>query len=358
MLFYIEDHVNVILTHPKYVRAIKGKKTDKKDSKWIADLFKFDMARASFIPPKDFREMREISRYRSELVGAKSSEKMRYQNCMTTSNISLGSVLSDPLGTTGTGIMEHLLSSDMIDEEKIKSLIKSSAKKKTDVIIESVKDSHIRKDQRFKLSESMNHVNYLDLVILRCEAELFKRILPYYDHFEFIASQMPGFTELSAALLLSEIGVDMTVFDSAKHLTSWAELTLGNNESAGKKKSVRITKAGQFIKPLLVQCALAAINSKKETFFAVKYQKIKARRGHKKAIIAIARMMLVCIYNLIQTGEVFHPSGYEEIKSPRPKHSINLTDEIAIAHPAAQGYDVSALIKPSDSILLSKYNPV
>jgi transposase len=341
----LEDHLHVVLTHPKYVRAIKGKKTDKKDSKWIADLFKFDMVRSSFIPPKDFREMREIERFRSKLVGVKSAEKMRYQNCMTTSNIGLGSVLSDPLGKTATGIMAHLLSQDVFDEEICKSLIKHSAKKKTDMIIASVKDCSIKADQRFKMSESMKHMDYLEQMVFRCEAELFVRMKPYYHLVEHIASQMSGFTELSAALLIAEIGADMSVFDSAEHFTSWAGLAPANNESAGKKKSVRISRAGQFIKPLLVQCALAAIKDKKETYFAVKYQRLKARRGHKKAIIAIARMMLTCIYHMLKTGETFSPSDYDQLKHPKPKRNPVLTDEIAIAHLAAQGYDVSALTK-------------
>jgi transposase len=341
----LEGHVHVVLTHPKYVRAIRGKKTDKKDSKWIADLFKFDMVRSSFIPPKDFREMREIARYRSKLVGARSAEKMRYQNSMTISNIGLGNVLTDPLGKTASGIMEHLLSSDVFDEELCKTLIKKSAKKKTDMIIESVRGCSIRADQRFKMYESMKHMNYLEQTVFRCEAELFVRMKPYYHIVELIASQIPGFSELSAALLLCEIGVDMSVFDSSKHLTSWAGLTPCNNESAGKKKSVRISRAGTFIKPLLIQCALAAIKDKKETYFAVKYQRLKARRGHKKAIIAIARMMLSCIYHMLQSGELFNPSDYDELKNPKPKRSPALTDEIAIAHLAAQGYDVSALTK-------------
>lgn len=341
----LEDHVHVVLTHPKYVRAIKGKKTDKKDSKWIADLFKFDMVRASFIPSKEFREMREIERFRSKLVGVRSAEKMRYQNCMTVSNIALGSVLSDPLGKTATGIMGHLLSSDIFDEKLCISLIKRSAKKKTSQIIESVKDCSIRADQRFKMSESMKHMDYLEQMVFRCEAELFVRMKPYYHLVEHIASQMPGFSELSAALLIAEIGADMSVFDSSKHITSWAGLTPANNESAGKKKSVRISKAGQFIKPLLVQCALAAIKDKKETYFAAKYQRLKARRGHKKAIIAIARMMLICIYHMLLTGEAFNPPDYGEFKNPKPKRTPVITDEIAIAHLAAQGYDVSALTK-------------
>ena len=167
---------------------------------------------------------------------------------------------------------------------------------------------------------------------------------PYMPIVQHLANQLPGITELSASLIISEIGADMSVFESAKHLTSWAGLAPANNESAGKKKSVRISKAGNFLKPLLVQCALAAVKSKKQPYFAAKYQKIKKRRGHKKAIIAIARMMLTCIYHMIQTGEAFNPSDYESSQKPAPRKVV-LTDESAIAFLKAQGYDVSSLTK-------------
>jgi len=339
-----EANINVILTHPKYVRAIKGKKTDKKDSKWIADLFKFDMIRSSFIPPKDIRSLRELGRYRFKLVCMRSSEKNRYQNCMTVSNISLASVLSDPFGKSASGIMKHLLSSSVFDEELCKKLIQKSAKKKTELILESIRGYMIEADQRFKMNEASAHVEYLNHAILRTEAELYIRIQPYYHLVEHLSSQLPGVSQLSAALIISEIGSDMSVFASSKHLTSWAGLTPTNNESAGKKKSVRISKAGQFLKPLLVQCALAAIKSNEQTYFAAKYQKLKKRRGHKKAIIAIARMLLTCIYHMIQTGEVFNPSDYEEFINPIPRKAV-LTDETAIAFLAAQGYDISSLTK-------------
>jgi transposase len=154
---------------------------------------------------------------------------------------------------------------------------------------------------------------------------------------EHISSQLPGISQLSAALIISELGADMSVFESAKHFVSWAGLAPANNESAGKKKSVRISKAGQFLKPLLVQCALAAVKSTKEPYFSVKYRKIKQRRGHKKAIIAIARMMLTCIYHMIQTGEAFNPSDYEQYQKPVDHGRVVLTDETAIAFLAAQG---------------------
>ena len=335
---------HVMLTHPKYGRAIKGKKTDKKDSKWIADLFKFDMVRASFIPPQDIRALREIARYRFKLVCMRSSEKNRYQNCMTVSNIALANVLSDPFGKTAEDIMNYVLSTSVFDEEHCKKLIQKAAKKKTELILESIRGCHIESDQRFKMCEASSHMTYLNTMILRTEVELFTRIQPYMTLLEHLGAQVPGVSLLSAALIIAEIGVDMSVFESSKHLTSWAGLTPANNESAGKKKSVRISKAGQFLKPLLVQCALAAIKDKKEPYFAIKYQKIKKRRGHKKAIIAIARMMLTCVYHLIATGEVFNPSDRKKLYTTAPRKQV-LNEETALAFLDAQGYDISSLVK-------------
>ncbi len=194
------------------------------------------------------------------------------------------------------------------------------------------------------------HLDYLDKMICDTEVELYVRIKPYLNYVELI-SGLPGITELSATLILSEIGADMSVFESAKHMVSWAGLSPANNESAGKKKSVRISHAGQYLKPLLVQCALAAIKSKKEPYFAIKYQRIKKRRGHKKAIIAIARMMLVCIYHMISNGETFNPCDYEELVNPHPSEpKVVLTMETALSFIAAQGIDISVLnVSSNDS---------
>ena len=339
-----QAHIHVCITHPMYVRAIKGKKTDKKDSKWIADLFKHDLVRWSFLPPPNIRAMREIARYRYKLVCMRSSEKNRYQDCMTVSNIGLASVLSDPFGKTATDIMKQVLVSSVFDAEQCEKLIHKSAKKKTDLILDSIRDCNIGSDQRFKMQEVTDHMTYLNQSITRTEAELFARVKPYMPLVERIAAQVPGISKLSAALTIAEIGVDMTVFESSKHLASWAGLAPTNNQSAGKKKSVRISKAGQFLKPLLVQCALAAAKDKKNPYFAVKFQRIKKRRGHKKAIIAIARMMLTCVYHMILNDEDFNPSDYEEVSRPVPRKQV-LTDETAIAYLAAQGYDVSSLVK-------------
>lgn len=336
---HLEDDMHVILTHPKYVRAIKGKKTDKKDSKWIADLFTFDIVRNSFIPPKEIRELREITRYRFKLVCMKVSEKNRIQNSMIISNIRLESVLSDPFGVTATQIMQYLLQSDEFDEKQCKKLIKGIAKNKTNAIIESIKDYKIESDQALKLTLTTSHLQQLEKLISQTEVELFVRTIKFQDQINLI-TQLKGISELSALLIISEIGIDMTVFEDGKHLASWAGLTPTNNESAGKKKSTRVTKAGRYIKPLLVQCALASIKTK-GSYFSVKYYAIRKRRGHKKAIIAVARMMLVSIYYMLLNMEEFKPSDYEEFLNPKPKKE--LTIQKALEFLIAQGIDTSVL---------------
>ena len=348
---YLEKDIDVCLTHPKYVKAIKGKKTDKKDSKWIADLYKFDLVRCSFIPPKDFRQLRELARYRFKLVCMKSSEKNRIQNCMTVSNIGIASVLKDPFCKTATEIMSYLLehTSDTIDEKAVRRLIKKGTKATSNEIIEAIKGYNIETDQAKKLELARNHLDYLEDMITQTEVELYVRIKPYYEFVEYV-STMPGMTELSTTIVLAETGVNMDIFDDAGHLCSWCGLSPANNESAGKKKSVRIAKAGDYLKPVMVQCALSAVRSRKQPYFAFKYNAIKKRRGHKKAIIAIARMMMVCIYHMISEKKPFAPTDYEELMdSQRHEKRVVLNEENALAFLAAQGYDTSQLVKCNDN---------
>ena len=227
--------------------------------------------------------------------------------------------------------------------------MQKGAKAKSDDIIAAIQGYKIESDQRLKFQLAREHLGYIEELITKTEIELYVRINPHWQLVELI-SQLPGMTTLSATLVLSEIGVDMTVFEDAKYLTSWAGLAPTNNESAGKKKSVRISKAGQYLKPLLVQCALAATKSKKEPYFAMKYQPIKKRRGHKKAVIAIARMMLVCIYHMILENKPFNPTDYAELMDPHShKVKVVLNDANVFAYLEQKGFDTSTLKKCDDN---------
>lgn len=341
----LEDEIKVFVVHPKYTKAIKGKKTDKKDSKWIADLFKHDLLKFSFIPPKEIRELRELSRYRIKLIAMRSSERNRYQNSMTISNIGLASILSDPFGKSSRAVMKEVIRSSSVTEEKISKLLERNAKKKVKEVLQSLEGSHIESDQRLKMNIASQHMDQIDSHIKILETEMAIRCVPYSTQINLLLD-IPGISYLSAMTIIAEIGTDMSVFETSKQLACWAGLAPANNESANKKKSVRISKAGSYLKPLLVQCALAAINSKSNPYYRIKYNRIKKRRGHKKAIIAIARMILVNIYHILSTGEVYSPCDMEQIINPKPVKKV-MTIQNAIEFLQSQGFDTSKLILSS-----------
>lgn len=341
----LEGEIKVFVVHPKYTKAIKGKKTDKKDSKWIADLFKHDLLKFSFIPPKEIREPRELSRYRIKLIAMRSSERNRYQNSMTISNIGLASILSDPFGKSSRAVMKEVIRSSSVTEERISKLLERNAKKKVKEVLQSLVGSHIESDQRLKMNIASQHMDQIDSHVRRLETEMAIRCIPYATLINLLLD-IPGISYLSAMTIIAEIGTDMSVFETSKQLSCWAGLAPANNESANKKKSVRISKAGSYLKPLLVQCALAAINSKSNPYYRIKYNRIKKRRGHKKAIIAIARMILVNIYHILSTGEVYSPCDMEQIINPKPVKKV-MTIQNAIEFLQSQGFDTSKLISSS-----------
>ena len=339
----LESEIKLVLAHPKYTKAIKGKKTDKKDSKWIADLFKHDLIPASFIPPKDIREMRDLSRYRYKLTYIKVSEKNRIQNCFTMSNIRIDSVVADPFGKTAKLIMTDILENPDFKVEDVTKHLQKSLKNKEEEIKEALQDVNVTNDQHIKMTIAYKHMDEIDEHIFDIEKALDERASKY-DNFIALLSTIPGLQRRSIISILSETGVDMTQFIDSKHFTSWAGLAPTNNESANKKKSVRISHAGVYLKPLLVQVALNSIRDKSNNYFTTKYNILKKRRGHKKAIIAIARMILVCIYHMLLTGEAFKPYDFDELSNPVFKEqsaSKPLSEIEAVELLQSLGYTVS-----------------
>jgi len=333
----LELSCRVIDANPKYVRNIPGKKTDKKDSIWLADLHKYGLVKGSFIPPKAKRELRDILRYRFKLVNASTSEKNRFQNSLTVSNIMLSNVVSDTFGKSASEIIRFMIDNPETTNFDYTSMLRKSLKKKSEDIGKAITGS-LSKEQATKLSICLDHFESIHKCIDVMDAFILELSSSFKSQID-IVDTLPGVTEKSATAIISEIGIDMTVFGSAKHLCSWAGLTPQSNESAGKKKSVKISRAGVFIKPLLVQCANAAIKDKSCPYFKHRYDSIKSRRGHKRAIIAIARMLLTCIYNMLSRNEAFNPSLYEDRSPKRKREGFSNVDD-AIAFLLANGYSV------------------
>ena len=316
----LEDEINVTIANPKWVKAVKGNKDDTKDSKWIGDLFRLGLVRGSYIPCKKIRILREFTRYRYKLVSCRSSEKNRYQNALTVCNVALDSVVSDVFGKSSTSIIDYLLeqSGTSIDHEVIASKLLKRLKAKEDAVIESIEGYQMTDSQKYRMHLVRAHMDYITAAINDVDSEIESLIAsdPDYENAVELLCTIPGVKYDSAITIISEIGIDMSQFCSSKRLCCWAGLTPGSNESAGKKKSVRITRAGVYLKPALVQCAHAAVKSDKSPYYKKKYESLVERRGKKRAIIAIARMILTAIFQMLTTGETWNPCDLYKIDMP------------------------------------------
>ena len=330
----LEQTCKIVLAHPKYVKAIRGKKTDKKDAKWIADIFKHDLVAGSFIPPPDIRQLRDLVRYRQKLTNFTTGEKNRAQNCLTVSNIKLDDVFTDVFGKAATAITARLLENPT---EKITdvSSFRTRRMKATDEEVLAAVDGVLCPEQAEKLKIIRSHMDGLT----ECKANLESLILTtaekYLPQLNLIMT-VPGVQSYSAIGIMAEIGVDMSVFPSSKHLCSWAGLTPQNQESAGKKKTTRIGRGGRYMKPLLVQCALSAVKAKSNPEIRARYLSLKKRRGHNKAIIAIARMLLTAIYNILKKNEPYNAELYRRIDKPPANREVTVNEAIFILQ--RQGY--------------------
>ena len=330
----LEKTCNVCLTHPKYVKAIKGKKTDKRDAKWISELFKCDLVRSSFIPPPDIRQLRDLCRYYMKLTYMCTSEKNRAQNCLTVCNFKLDAVFTDVFGLSASRIIEKLIEHGNSDFD-FAPLIDGRCKTTVEEVGAAL-DGELNFAQTEKLKFIRQHMDSLNNLKVALES-LIRGIASMYQPQIELLLTVPGIsTPLTAIRILAEIGADMSVFETSKQLCSWAGLTPQNNESAGKKKTTRIGRAGVYLKPLLVQIALAVSKSDKHIELKSKFQMLKKRRGGKKATIAIARKLLTAIWHILGKNEVYNAELYH--KADKPPVNRELTPEQAFSLLRRQGY--------------------
>lgn len=337
----LEEKCNCIITHPKYVRTILGKKTDKKDSIWIADMFKHGLVEPSFMPPADIRQLRDLVRYRNKLVNIRSGEKNRFQNSLTMSNVQIANVVTDVFGKTSQSILKLMLSNPSLTLDDITPLLRKNLKSSPEEILKSI-NGNFDESQSSKMNIVLKHYDSINECIDELEEQILKLALKYSAEINLLLT-VPGIKEISAIFIIAEIGTNMNTFIDDKHLCSWAGLTPRCNESAKKKKSVRITKAGIYIKPLLVQCALCAIKDKSCPYIKARYESLKRRRGHKKAIIAIARLLLTSIYHILLTGEIFDYQRFEILmdKNFKSHKNIQNTPEEMISYLTNLGYNIT-----------------
>jgi hypothetical protein len=344
----LESTIHTTIANPKWVKAVKGNKDDTKDSKWIGDLFRLGLVPGSYIPQKPIRILREYTRYRSKLVACKSSEKNRFQNAFTVCNVALDAVVSDMFGKSASSITDYLVTSDTFDPAYCTTLLQKSLKKKADTVVESIEGYQMTQEQKDRIVMVRSHLEFINNSISRLDEMLNKMTKPYENSIKLLCT-IPGVDKSSAITIISEIGTDMSQFSNSKRLCCWAGLTPGNNESAGKKKSVRITRAGVYLKPALVQVAHAAVKSDKFPYYKNKYERIYKRRGKKRAIIAIARMILTAIYYMFISDEEFNPCDLykidipQEIQDKQKEKAVKQALKFLIAEGLIKASDISHL---------------
>jgi len=333
----LEATCKVTLAHPKYTKPQKGNKTDRKDARWICDLFMCGMIKPSFIPPPDIRHLRDLIRYRTKLTNMLTSEKNRALNCLTVSSLKLDDVFTDVFGKSARSITEYILAHPG-EKFNVAPFVDKHCKTPIDQIQDAV-DGAICPEQAVKLRECLNHIDELNAHRDRIEQEILTLVEPYSAHLDLIRT-VPGMNKdpMTAILILSEIGSDMSVFPTAKNLVSWAGCCPRNDQSAKHVKSTRISQAGSYLKPRLVQVANALLKSKNHPEIIERYRRIKSHRGHKKAIIAVCKMLLTAIWNILSTGEAYNASGYL-IQTPRPTDETKvLTHKQALELLRLRGY--------------------
>ncbi|WP_305927807.1 IS110 family transposase [Bacillus mycoides] len=281
----LEDYFEIPLANAQRIKNVPGRKTDVADAEWIAKLLRYGLIEKSFVPPVDIRELRDLTRLRKKMIGNMTAEKNRIQKTLECSNIKLGSVISDVFGVSGRKLLTRLVEQGYVNPNEVEEHIHVRMMPKASQITDSLFGT-INPHQIFLIRQSWNHILFLESSIQQLEDKIDEILLPYQEQVELLLT-IPGVKKHSVACIIAQIGVEMDQFPSAHHLASWAGLSPGNHESAGKKKSTRTTKGNPHIQSTLCEVAWA-ISRTRHTWLSGKYWSLAARRGKKKALVAIA----------------------------------------------------------------------
>lgn len=304
-LFELMD-LNAMVVNAAHMKALPGRKTDVKDAEWIADLLRHGLLKASYIPSREQRELREITRYRKSLTEERCREVNRLQKILEGANIKLDSVVKDITGKSARKLLQRIIDDDIPDSEEVSKLVHGRMRPKLDQIVASI-EGITTPLQRKLLAQIIDHIDDLNRRI----GELDKLVQEYMTEYEAAIEaidEIPGIARRSAEVILAEIGLDMGRFPSAAHLCSWAGVCPGNYQSAGRRKHGKTTKGNSALKTILTQCAKSA-RTAKNSYFSAQYQRIAARRGKNRATLAVAHSILIAIYHILKNKAAFHDLG-------------------------------------------------
>lgn len=301
----LEDHFRLLLVNARHIKAVPGRKTDVRDCEWIADLLQHGLLRASFVPNREQRELRELTRYRTRLIQERAAAVNRLQKTLEGANIKLAAVATDILGVSGRAILEALVAGTT-DEPTLAQLAKGRLRRKL-AGLEAALAGSFGAHQRWLVAQQLAHIDDLDGSIAAANAEIARRLEPYEPAIRRLMT-ITGVGRRTAEVLIAELGVDMSRFPTAQHLASWAGMCPGNDESAGKRHSGRTRKGNGWLRAALVEAAHAAGRSK-ETYLAAQYQRLAARRGAKKAAVAVGHTILGIVYELLSNQTDYNELG-------------------------------------------------
>lgn len=301
----LEDAIEVILANARHIKNVPGRKTDVKDCEWLAELLRHGLIKSSFIPPKPIRQLRDLTRYRQKLVQQRSSEINRLQKFLEDANIKLSSVVSDINGVSAQAMIQHLIDDDM-SPEQMAELAKGRLRNKLPELEKALK-GYLSNHQRLLLRVSLQMIGSFDEAIAKLGQEIDTQMEPFEPISNKIQS-LPGVKKNFAERIIAEIGVNMNQFPSDAHLSSWAGISPGNNESAGKRYSGRITPGNKWLKTCLTEAAWGASRTKK-TYLKARYHRIAARRGKKRAIVAVGHTILTMVYHIIKEQSTYKELG-------------------------------------------------
>lgn len=301
----LEGSFDLLVANAQHIKAVPGRKTDVRDAEWIADLLQHGLLRPSFIPPHGPREVRDLTRSRTSLIEERSRVINRVQKLLEDANIKLASVASDLMGKSARQMLTALLEGQE-DPAVLAEYARASMRSKRP-LLEQALQGHLTAHHRFLLKGHLTHIDTLDEAIERLSVELNERLRPYEAHLRRLET-IPGIKRRLAEILLAEIGPDMSRFPSARHLASWAGICPGNKESAGKRLSGKTRKGSPWLRSALVEAAHAATHSK-NCYLTAQYQRLSARRGGKKAAIAVGHTLLVIVYHVLAEERDYQELG-------------------------------------------------
>lgn len=329
----LESQFHLTLANAHHIKTVPGRKTDVKDAEWIADLLRHGLIKGSFVPDRDQRELRELLRYRRGLIQERVREVNRIQKVLEGANIKLGDVASDVLGASGQAMLRAIAAGED-DPEALADLAKGRLREKHSKLVKAL-DGLVGPHQRMIIKVQLEHLDFLDAQIAKLDEEVGDRMGPSSGAIELVDS-IPGIDVRTAQDILGEIGTDMNRFPGADHLASWAGVCPGNNRSAGKRKSGRVTKGNKWARAALVVAARSASRCTR-TYFNAQYHRLAARRGDKRAVMAIAHSILTDIYHMLRTGTPYNELGPNYFD----KRSANATIRRALQRIQRLGYRVT-----------------